>query len=268
MRRRTARSWVSMAAVALAAISAPPLVREARAGDDAPETIMKRALERDGLGLEGGHATLTMTIAQEDGTTEARTFEVWSKRKDGLLRTVIRFSAPAKIAGMAFLMLQRKGLADEQYIYLPAYKKSRRITAKERTGSFASSDFTYADLERRELKDATYKKLPDEDIGKDKCNVLDAVPAAGTSSAYQHVTTWLRKGDDVPLRTQFFGEGGKLEKTMFTKKLKTIDGKVVVTLSRLERAGSKRWTELSVDAITFSLDAPDAMFTEAALSGG
>jgi hypothetical protein len=263
MRRRSVLALAPATALALLSFGS-----HARAADDTPEVIMKRALERDGLGLEGGHATLTMTIAQEDGTTEARTFEVWSKRKDGLLRTLVRFKAPVKIAGMAFLMLQRKGLPDEQYIYLPAYKKSRRITVKERTSAFAGSDFTYADLERRELKDASYKKLPDEDIGKEKCNVLDAVPTPGSNAAYTRVTTWLRKGDDVPLRTQFFGEGGKLEKTMFTKKLKTIDGKVVVTLSRLERAGSKRWTELAVDAITFAVDAPDSMFTEAALAGG
>jgi hypothetical protein len=243
----------------------PPL---AHAADDSAEAIMKRAMARDGLGLEGGHATLTMTITQEDGTSEARTFEVWSKRKDDLLRTLIRFKAPAKIAGMAFLMLQRAGLPDEQYVYLPAYKKARRITSKERTGSFAGSDFTYADLERREVKEATYKKLPEESIGKDACNVIDATPTAKADSPYAHVTSWLRKGDDVPLRTQFFGSDGKLEKTLFGKKLKTIDGKVVVTLSRLERAGSKKATELAIDSISFATDAPETMFTLAALESG
>ncbi|GAC1538750.1 MAG: outer membrane lipoprotein-sorting protein [Polyangiales bacterium] len=239
-----------------------------RAADDAPEAIMKRALDRDGLGLEGGHATLTMTIGQDDGSTEARSFEAWSKRTDGLLRSKIVFRAPAKIAGMSFLLLQRKDLPDEQYVYLPAYKKVRRITSKERTGAFGGSDFTYADLERREVKDARYEKRADEDVGKEHCVVIDALPTKAADSIYAHVTTWLRKDDDVPLRTQFFGLDGKLEKTLFTKKLKTIDGKAVVTLSRLERAGSKRFTELSVDAIDFKVDAPDAMFTEAALSSG
>ena len=236
--------------------------------DDAPEVIMKHALERDALGLSGGHATVTMTIGDEDGATESRAFEVWSKRSDSTLRTVIRFAAPAKIAGMAFLFVQQKGKPDEQWVYLPAYKKTRRISVKERTASFAGSDFTYADLERREVSDAAYKKLADDDIGKDKCTVIDATPSATISAAYAHVTTWLRKGDDVPLRTQFFASDGKLEKTLFSKKLKTIDGRVVVTLSRMERAASKRFTEVSVDAISWSVDAPDSMFTEGALAGG
>ena len=241
---------------------------DVRAADDAPEAIMKRALARDGFGLEGGHASMTMTIGKDDGTTEVRTFEVWSKRKDGLLRSKIVFRSPAKIAGMAFLLLERSGQPDEQYVYLPAYKKARRITAKERTGSFASSDFTYADLERREVKDATYAKLADEDIGKEHCNVIDATPKSGTDATYAHVTTWHRKTDDVPLRTQFFGSDAKLEKTLFSRKLKTIDGKVVVVLSRLEREGSKRFTELSVDAIDFSVDVPETAFTEASLGSG
>ncbi|MFS8065241.1 MAG: hypothetical protein ACMG6S_02595, partial [Byssovorax sp.] len=53
-----------------------PFTPEAQAADDTPDAIMKRAMARDGLGLEGGHATLTMTVTQEDGTSESRTFEV------------------------------------------------------------------------------------------------------------------------------------------------------------------------------------------------
>lgn len=259
---------MAISAMASAAIVIAATTVDVRAADDTPEAIMQRALARDGFGLEGGHASITMTIGKDDGSTEARTFDVWSQRKDGLLRSKIVFRSPAKIAGMAFLLLERNGQPDEQYVYLPAYKKARRITAKERSGAFANSDFTYADLERREVKDATYKELADEDIGKEHCNVIDATPKPGTDATYAHVTTWLRKTDDLPLRTQFFGADGKIEKTLFSRKLKTIDGKIVVTLSRLEREGSKRFTELSVDAIDFKADVPDATFTEASLASG
>lgn len=258
------RRWI-FAAGAAAMLAAST---DVRAADDSAEAIMKRALDRDGLGLEGGHASMTMTIGKDDGATEVRTFEVWSKRKDGLLRSKIVFRSPAKIAGMAFLLLERSGQPDEQYVYLPAYKKARRITAKERSGSFANSDFTYADLERRDVKDSSYKKLADEDVGKEHCNVVEATPNAGTDATYAKVTSWLRKTDDVPLRTQFFGIDGKLEKTLFSRKLKTIDGKIVVVLSRLEREGSKRFTELAVDAMDFKADVPDATFTEASLASG
>ncbi len=235
---------------------------------DAPDTaeaLVKRATEKDAIGLEGGHATVTMTVTQDDGNTETKTFDIWSKKKDGLLRTVVRFKAPAKIAGMAFLLLQRPGQADEQWVYLPAYKKARRITAKERTTGFAGSDLTYADLERRDLKDASYKKLADESIGKDLCHVIETIPKE--KDGYSKVVSWMRKSDEVPLRTQFFRDGA-LEKTLFARKIKTVDGKPVVVEARFERANSKRATELRVDDATLKSDAPDSFFTVAALEGG
>lgn len=231
------------------------------------DAIVKRALEKDALALTGAHATVTMTVTAEDGSTESKTFEIWSKKKDGLLRTVVKFTAPAKIAGTAFLLLQRQGQPDEQWVYLPAYKKARRITAKERTTAFAGSDLAYADLERREVKEATYKKLADENVGKDACNVVESTPKEGPSAIYGKVVSFLRKTDDVPLRTQFFAKDGKLEKTLFTKKIKTIEGKSIVSEARVERANSKRATDLRVDNVSFEVNTPDSFFTVAALEG-
>ncbi|MGZ3448925.1 MAG: outer membrane lipoprotein-sorting protein [Polyangiales bacterium] len=255
MLRRSFFSVLSVAALAIA-----PFAH----ADDA-EAIVKRAIGKDALGLEGGHALVAMTITADDGSVETKSFEIWAKKQDGLLRTVVRFKSPAKIAGTAFLLLQRKGAPDEQWIYLPAYKKARRITSKERGAAFAGSDFTYADLERRALDDATYKKLPEETIGKDACAVVEATPKDGV---YGKVVGWLRKTDDVPLRTQFFGEDGKLAKTLFTKKIKPIDGKPIVVESRMEKAGSKHATDLRVDDVTFKTDVPDSFFTVGALEGG
>jgi len=234
---------------------------------DDSEAIIKRALEKDALALTGAHATVTMTVTAEDGASESKTFEIWSKKQDGLLRTVVKFTAPAKIAGTAFLLLQRAGQPDEQWVYLPAYKKARRITAKERTTAFAGSDLAYADLERREVKEATYKKLGDESVGKDPCNVIESTPKEGPSAIYGKVVSFMRKTDDVPLRTQFFGKDQKLEKTLFTKKLKTVSGKTIVTEARVERANGKRATDLRVDDVSFETNTPDSFFTVAALEG-
>lgn len=255
MRRRSFIISLSLVAVAMPALA-----------DDA-DAIVKRALEKDALALTGAHAIVTMTVSAEDGATETKTFELWSKKQDGLLRTVVKFTAPAKIAGTAFLLLQRAGQPDEQWVYLPAYKKARRITAKERTTAFAGSDLAYADLERRELKEATYKKLADETIGKDACNVIESTPKEGPSAIYGKVVSFMRKSDDVPLRTQFFGKDQKLEKTLFTKKIKTVSGKTIVSEARVERANSKRATDLRIDDVSFEANTPDSFFTVAALEG-
>jgi hypothetical protein len=232
--------------------------------DDA-ELIVKRAIDKDVLGFTGAHAKVSMTVTFEDGGTETKSFEIWSKKKDGLLRTVVKFTAPAKIAGTAFLLLQRPGQADEQWVYLSAYKKARRITAKERTTAFAGSDLVYADLERRELKEATYKQLADEKLGNDACNVVESKPK--DASVYGRVVSAMRKTDDMPLRTQFYAADGKLEKTITSRKFKTYGGKTVVSEARIERPNSKRATELRLDDVSFETNTPDSFFTVAALEG-
>jgi hypothetical protein len=241
------------------------LATTAHAADDG-EAIVKRALDKDVLGFTGAYAKISMTVTFEDGATENKSFEIWSKKKDGLLRTVVRFTAPAKIAGTAFLLLQRNGQTDEQWVYLPAYKKARRITAKERTTAFAGSDLLYADLERRELKEASYKKLADDKVGADACNVVESTPKDGT--VYGKVVASLRKTDDVPLKTQFFGPDGKLDKTMTAKKWKTVSGKTIVSEARIERANSKRATDIRLDDVDFEDKSPDSFFTVSALEGG
>jgi hypothetical protein len=244
------------------------LALPAHAADDPAIALAKRALARDPLGVEGAHAKVTMKITRDDGSVDTRAFEVWSKKKDGLARTKIRFTAPSSIAGMAFLLLQKKDGGDEQWVYLPAYKKARRVTANEKTTAFASSDFTYADLERRDSTEATYKILPDESIGKDSCAVLDATPKDTKKLGYARVTSWLRKSDDVPLRTQFFGLDGKLEKTLFARKVKTVDGRVLVSEARMERVGGKRATELVMDDVDVKASIPDTTFALSTLESG
>lgn len=261
MRRRSFLLLVPAAAV-LAVFSTPS---DARAED--ADAIVKRAFGKDAVVFKGGHSVVTMTVTQEDGATEQKVFEIWSKNTGGLLRTVVRFKAPAKIAGTAFLFVERKDQPDEHWIYLPAYKKARRITAKERGTAFGGSDLTYADLERHELDEATYAKLPDDNIGKDACNVVESKPK-GLDASYLKVTTWLRKTDDVPLRTVFYGNDGKPEKTLFARKIKTIEGKPVIVEARVERANSKRATELRLDDVTLETSVPDSFFSVAALESG
>src|SRR5262249_46396854 len=134
----------------------------------------------------------------------------------------------------------------------------------EREGSFMGSDFSYADLERKDLRDATYTRLGDEAVGKDACFHIEAVPKG--PSAYAKLSLWIRQKDFMPLRVQMFGNDGQLLKTTFTKRIKEIDGKPVIIETHTENAKTNHKTDLVLDEVVFKSDLPDAMFTPAALS--
>jgi Outer membrane lipoprotein-sorting protein len=241
------------------------------------DELAKNALAHDTFGFEGTQIHARLVLTDPGGATQERAFDGISKKGDGgLIKSVVRFTAPANVAGTAFLMIQHSGAPDEQYIYLSRMKTTRRIGGTgEREGSFMGSDFSYADLERKDVRDATYTRLPDDPVGKDACFVLQATPrsTSGSSSGpgsavYSKVITWVRQKDWMPLRIQMFGRDGQLDKTTFTRRVRVIDGKPVVVESHTENARTHHTTDLVLDDVQFKSDLPDASFTPAALEHG
>jgi hypothetical protein len=247
-----------------AAVESPATADGPLPGPSADE-IARQTLEHDTFGFEGTQMKARLVLVEPDGKKQERGFEAISKKGDGnLIKSVIRFTAPANVAGTAFLMIQHRGAADEQYIYLSRMKTTRRIGGTgEREGSFMGSDFSYADLERKDLREAAYTRLADEPIGKDPCFQLQALPKG--QSTYSKVVMWVRQRDFIPLRVQMFDKQGQLQKTMFTRRINVVDGKPVIVETHTENAQTHHQTDLVVDEVQFKSDIPDAQFTPAAL---
>jgi hypothetical protein len=252
-------------ALVLALACATHLVgAQATAQDLSADDIAKKMLRADAFAWEGAKTKLRMVILGADGKRQERALEVVARRQSGLLQTMVRFQAPAEIAGTAFLMLERSGVASEQYIYLSGLKRTRRIVGREQEGSFMGSDFTYADMQRVDAKHSTNKRLPDEAVGSDAAYVLETMIAESAGSAYGKVMTWVRKSDLVALRTKFFDKKGQLVKTLYARRVSQLEGKPVVVDARMQSANGHA-TELYIDAMERRDDLPDSMFTPAAL---
>jgi hypothetical protein len=259
----TARATRLAIATSLCLLASPGV---ARGDGPSADDIARKTLEHDTFGFEGTEVKARLVLVEADGRTQERAFEGMSKKGDGsLIKSVIRFTAPASIAGTSFLMIQHQGAPDEQHIYLPRMKTTRRIGGTgEREGSFMGSDFSYADLERKDLRDAAYTRLADEPVGKEACFHIEAVPKG--PSAYSKLSLWIRQKDYIPLRVQMLDKEGKLLKTTFTRRIKEIDGKPVVIETHTENAQTSHKTDLVLDEVVFKSDLPDALFTPAALA--
>lgn len=256
------RGTVSLTVLALLTVTA----RYARADGPSADEIAHKTLEHDTFGFEGTQIKARLILTEADGRSQERSFEGISKKgPDHLIKSVIRFTGPATIAGTAFLMVQHNQAPDEQHIFLPRMRTTRRIGGTgEREGSFMGSDFSYADLERKDLREATYARLPDEAIGKDTCYRLEVKPTG--QSSYGKVLMWIRPKDFIPLRVQMFGKDGQLAKTTFTRRIKDVDGHAVIVESHTENAKTNHKTDLVLDDVVFKSDFDDALFAPAALS--
>lgn len=257
------RTWFGSCALAFSLLCSGLV--HAQGKELTAQQIADKVVRADTSNWTGAKTRMRMILSEEGGKTKERSMEIIGRKKDGRYQSMVRFLGPAEVAGTAFLMLDRGNDEAEQYIYLPAVKRTRRIAGRDRDGSFMGSDFTYADMQGMSSKDASHKRLPDEKVGSEDCYVLESTinPKAGV--AYSKVLTWVRKTDFVALRTKFFDSAGKHAKSLYVRKMKNIDGSPVVTEFRMQNEQKQHATEVFVDSIERKEDMADSQFTPAAL---
>jgi len=118
------------------------------------DAIIERMIANDSFGFESGEVTLSLEIRNSRGDVRVRSLRARGDRKADLRRSRVDIVEPADVRGTAILLLEQAGDRDDlQYIYLPEYKKAKRITGSQKNGSFLGSDLTFADLESRDTKD-------------------------------------------------------------------------------------------------------------------
>lgn len=232
----------------------------AQANEPTGEEIVRKAVDRNAMGFQAGKAQLTLTIEDSKKERRERRLEIQSKKINEQAHTRVMLLDPAEVKGQAFLFAEREG-EDDVWMYLPAFKVTRRIEGGQKNGAFLGSHFTYADLESRDLKDGAYTRLPDEKIGKTDVFVVDSKPNPDAKSDYEKVTVWVRKSDFIPMRVRFFGKNNQVLKTLFIEKLdKTANGQTYAKQLTL-RPEAGGFTTMTIDALS-ETEIDDAVFAK------
>ena len=225
--------------------------------------IIDKSLEHKTFSYENAEADLTMILIDKDKNKDIRGVKVKSKTRNGLTKTLLVFSGGREVNGVKFLSIEKKGGFIEQYIYYPAQNKVNRIVSKSNKNEyFLGSDFTYADLEGKYRKDAFYKRLNDDKIGKFDVFVIEAVPKKSEDSEYSKTLIYIRKSDFMPLKVKFYDKNGKYFKLYSVKKIKNIDGRKVISLSKILNKKNKHATILKLDSVNFKADISDSEFNK------
>ncbi len=138
---------------------------------------------------------ITMTLIEKDGETGTRRLQTLMMDKDGSVMTITLFLEPARVKNTRFLTISNENRDDDQWIYLPALKKVKRIAAGEQEGSFMGSDFSYSDMSGGSsvVDDFTHTILRSEKLNGYECYVVESVPGKDSSSSYGKNITWVDK---------------------------------------------------------------------------
>lgn len=188
--------------------------------------IMKKVQDRD-LG-DNSSANMEMLLIDRHGKQRSRKLKVFSKDTDKIEYRLLFFLQPADVSGTGFLTFDyNDDKEDDQWLYLPALKKTKRIAVSDRSGSFMGSDFSYADMIERKLEDYRYKVLKETELAGKKVWLIESIPVSSKvvkESGYNKSILFVRQDNYVVIRSVNWVEKKKRLKYFDVKKLEKIDG--------------------------------------------
>ena len=228
--------------------------------------IAEAAVERSLFSADNAKAEIDLQVFKRKRKVRSRRLRTITARKDSLTRTLVEFQAPADVAGTRFLSVDAEEGKTEQYIYLPAFKKVKRVIGAQRQRSFMGTDYSYADLEGRDVETADWKRLPDTNIEKQKVYVVEGV-SKKDDAPYARSRFYVHPDIMVPLRIDFFARAAdeRPTKRFSALKLKNDGGRWTVTLSRMETPSKKTATRLEILSLVTGAEIDASQLTRQAL---
>ena len=161
---------------------------------------------------------------------------------------MVRFSAPPDLAGAGFLQIQNRQGDDDRYLFLPDLKRSRRISGNLRKNAFMGTDFSFADIDRRDLRDGAAALLGEETLGKNAVLRLQ-IKTKREDSPYARIELWVRKDTYLPLKMQMYDAANVLVKTFAAEQVQRVSGRWFITRSRMTNHVESHVTELVLDQV-------------------
>ena len=172
------------------------------------------ALETDNRdkGWQDSSAVMKMVLRNRHGQESVRQIRVVNLEMEGDGdKGLTVFDEPRDIKGTAFLSYSHALVADEQWIYLPALKRVKRISSSNKSGPFMGSEFAYEDISSFEIPKYNYLYLRDEVLDGIDCFVLELRPQY-QYSGYTKSYVWVDKVEYRNQKVEYYDRKGSLLK--------------------------------------------------------
>jgi len=208
---------------------------------------------------------------------ETRGFRKYFPGKNGdEKRTVIFYLAPKNVKDTAFMTYDypQADTDDDQWLYLPAMRKVRRISASDRGDYFLGTDFTYEDIKKESkvtIEDYNRKTLREDHIDGHRVFVIEATPVndgVARELGYSKVVQWVDAGIWIVRKSEFWGPRNKPLKTIHSTEIRQVQG--IWTIHRMEVINhkTKHKTNFIFSDVDYESPVKDALFTKRTLRRG
>ena len=122
----------------------------------------------------------------------------------GNSKSELRFTAPPDVKGVALLVINHPDRASDQWMWIPAEERDRRIALQDRSSRFFGTDFSFEDLEERDIDQYDFKLVGDDKLDDADCWKIESRPKESKMSQYTSSLHWVRKSRYFLVRTDNF----------------------------------------------------------------
>jgi hypothetical protein len=182
----------------------------------------------------------------------------------GNSKVIIRFTAPADVKGVALLVLNYPDRASDQWMWTPAINRERRVAAQDRRARFFGTDFSFEDLEERDIEQYDYVLQGEGAIDKEPCWKIAATPKAGKRSQYSASTYWVRKNTYTVAQIENV-EGDRLIRRVNYRQMEQVQNVWTAKSIEVEDVTRNSRTVLTLDSIAYNVPLGADLFTVQAL---
>ena len=220
---------------------------------------------------------LEMILINKKGQERIRKVQTFRKDYDDDpeldTKTVMFFMEPADVKDTGFLTWSYKDddKDDDQWLYLPALKKVRRISSSKKADYFMGTDFSYSDMGDRNVEDYTYKHLGTEEIDGAECYHIEALPKDEDTikeTGYSRSEMWIRPDIWVMMKAKFYDKKGKFLKELTASNIEQIDGIWTIGKMHMVNDQNNHQTIFNFSNMTYNTGIDDDVFSQRRITKG
>lgn len=212
------------------------------------------------------NAVMTLRNAAGQETTRELAFSTLEKENETVGdKSLVVFRSPRDVEGTALLSHAKILDPDDQWLYLPALKRIKRISSSNKSGSFVGSEFAFEDFTTTELNKFTYSYIGEEDVDGVMMDVIERFPRY-EKSGYTKQRAWIDQEIFQTRKVEFYDRKGELLKTLTLSDIRDYDGVWRAHTFSMKNHQTNKETELVYDAYEFKTGLDDKDFVQGILT--
>jgi outer membrane lipoprotein-sorting protein len=208
-----------------------------------------------------------LQVFNPNGKNSEKRWQFYRSGNYGDSKALLRFVNPPEVKGVALLIVNHPDRASDQWMWLPELQRDRRVALQDRSTRFFGTDFSYEDLEERDVNQSDFRLLGEETVDGQACWKIESTPKKGKSSQYSKVVSWMRKDIYYPVRYEMYAKEQMVRK-LFYRRIEKVNGVWSALEMEMHDLRRKGRTVLRTEKLQYNVPLKDEMFTLQALRRG